>query len=163
MTSPILAELTEYKVEISAFLAWFPTTSESRLDQPRLRNITISRSSTDPFFRAGGPAPPVTLGWFSPDEDELNLGDEGATGTLTLSWNEQLTFELEVVLKVGNAQASKRLVIESDTITPFMVNVGPVDDDDLMKFTAATFHGVVTAGPRPLATIAVNMRDVFKG
>jgi hypothetical protein len=157
MTSPILADLTQYRVEIDAFLAWFPTKSVSLLDQPRMRNATFSHSTADAPFWVGGVGQPVketrVLGWPTSSEDALDLGYEGAIGFLKLSLNEQLTFELEVLLQVGAARASKRLVLEADKITPFMVNVAAAEGDDTLKFTAATLHGVVTAGPRPLATM----------
>jgi hypothetical protein len=169
MTSPILADLTQYRVEIEAFLAWFPTKSVSRLDQPRMRNATFSHSSADALFWVGGVGQSVketrVLGWPTSSEDALDLGYEGATGFLTLSLNQQLTFELKVLLQVGAAHASKRLVLEEDKITPFMVNVAASEDDDTLKFTAATLHGVVTAGPRPLVRMVGGLRqssDVYK-
>jgi hypothetical protein len=164
MTSPILADLTRYRVEIEAFLAWFPTKSVSLLDKPRMRNATFRHSSADALFWTEGLGKPTVethvLGWPTGSEDALDIGYQGAIGFLTLSLNEQLTFELEVQLQVGAARATKRLVLEAGTITPFMVNVSAAADNDVVKFTAATLHGAVTAGPRPPVTIgpAVDLR-----
>lgn len=157
MTIPILADLSRYKVTIEAFLAWFPTKSVSQLDLPRMRNTTFSHSSADESFWSGI-SNTRAFGLPSDSEDGLAIGPQGTNGYFTLSLNEHLTFELEVRLKVGAAQASKLLVLEPDTITPFMVNVAAPADNDILKFTAATLHGVVTAGPRPLVRIGAEVR-----
>jgi len=165
MTTSVLAELTQYRVEIEALLAWFPTKIESRLKQPQLRNTTFRHSSVETMFWVGWPGQRHTekrvLGWSSGTEDALVLGDEeqqSATGSLLLSLNEQAAFELEIMLQLGAVQASKRLVLEPDTITPFMVNVAADVQDDIRRFTAATLHGVAAALPRPLAGMVLDSR-----
>lgn len=148
----IIAELTQYTIEIDAVLAWYPTKSESLLDQPRMRNATVSFSSSDETFWLGGTKPTGTLirslGGVTETEDALSLAEYAMAGFLSLSLNEHWTFELEVAVNLGNNEAKKKLVIDAEKVVPFMVNVA-ADVNDPLKFSSATLQGVVTTGPRP--------------
>jgi hypothetical protein len=143
-----MSVFTNYRIDIDCLITWFPVRHGAALTVPQIRMDTFSQHADDPPFTIGN-----KIGRFI--ALDASLGQDGldskgfvrAFTTTGVDANEVFSMELEVGL--GRRFRTQQLRLEPNTITPFLMNIraAPGEDQELAD-TAATFQGVVTAGPR---------------
>lgn len=141
--------VTSYSLEAEALLTWFPTGSDARLKEARMRGVTFRHSIKDKDFDLGvfGEAIRVihSLGQGG-QEDSLAL-DNRVVAFIEIGVNQDGVFEAELELVIGPTKRTKRILLRPDTRTPFMINLSAAGGDEIVKNTAAVLQGVFTTSP----------------
>jgi len=139
---------TNYRIDIDCLITWFPVRHGAALTVPQTRMDTFSYHADDPPFTVGNLAGRFIA--LDPSLGQDGLDSAGFVRAITetgVDANEVFFMDLEVGL--GGRFRTKRLSLESNTVTPFLMSIraAPGEGHELAD-TAATFQGVITAGPR---------------
>lgn len=153
--------LTSYSLEAEALLTWFPTRSNASLKEARMRGGTFRHSIKDKDFELGPFGEAVRVVHFlgqGGHEDPL-APDNRVVAFIEIGVNQDGVFETELELAIGPTKRNKRILLQPDTRTPFMINLPAAGGDEIVKDTAAVLQGVFTASPilglRDLAALSV--------
>jgi len=138
---------TNYNIQIDSLLTWFPVKNSARLKEPRMRMCTVKYNTNDQVFVIGNRIGRF-IGQGLDNDDALESRNLVVAFTET-GVNENEVFYTDFQVRLGRSVRDQRLIFQSNTITPFLINLRAAQEEDPeLNDTAVSFQGVVTASRR---------------
>ena len=145
----IMSVFTKYSIRVDCLLSWFPTKDAARLRGTKTRMYTFSHDNEEPGLSPLKSVVHIHGNYLGGTDDGLESRNlVGASSDVRVNPDQDFALELEVFL--GRERRKHRLVVQADTITPFLINVRATqgEEDQELADTAVAFQGVVTATAR---------------
>jgi len=142
---------TDYSIQVDCLLTWFPVKNSATLKEPKMRMGTYQFKTSDPdFVFSGGGTHSFRTHWGRGGLNDDSLEPRRLVGAFTIiEVDKNEVFTMEILLDLGRSHRNQRLFFQSNTTTPFLINLRAAQEEDPeLNDTALSFQGVVTASHR---------------